>query len=95
MILRWYGVNNANNSSIDANHYINIIFKTLWCINIIFLFTRVLHFLMLSSHEGPLVNSSLNMLNDIFSFLKYILLYYFLIGGAHGNVLLKHFLNLC
>ena len=39
----------------DVNTELSVFFKIVWCLNVIMLWLRVLHFMMLSSSEGPIV----------------------------------------
>eukprot|EP01084_Bolivina_argentea_P068709 125065_1 len=81
----------------SENDVINIIYKNIWALNVVILWLRLLHFMLLSRSIGPLITNIKNMLKDIISFGKmYILILlgfvfglYFLIGGQGKNVLFE------
>ena len=75
----------------EPDSFLNLLFTALWVINIILLWIRCLHFLMLSNQEGPLINVTKSMAGDVKNWLWVFLVIsagflfgmYFLVGDSN------------
>ena len=75
----------------SEDSFLNLMFTALWVINIILLWIRCLHFLMLSNQEGPLINVTKSMASNVGNWLwvflvitiGFIFSLYFLVGDTN------------
>ena len=69
----------------------SVFFKIVWCLNVIMLWLRVLHFMMLSSSEGPIVTVEYlcDMICTLHIFFFYLFFFFFVCFRCCVVLLLK------
>jgi len=75
----------------NDDSFLNLLFTGLWVVNIVLLWIRCLHFLMLSNEEGPLINVTKSMAADVKNWLfiffvisiGFVFGMYFLVGDTN------------